>query len=156
MLQPIKRQNPHPSIIWFKMDYPGSVKSLGRVKWTKIHEHRVRIMVIIVCFDTPGAQHMAALQRMLRNLHKAAVAGGETNKPYVVPFVGAEKFSHAFLVKIVCPNPIIDSQRFVFSWYSSISFLLEFGFDFLQTTFEEDLPLIGEIKGRKRRFVGPR
>ena len=67
-------------------------------------------MLITVCFDTSGTQHMATLQKMLRNFHKAAVAGSETYEPrYIVPFVGAEEASHAFLVKVIRQNSIIDS-----------------------------------------------
>ena len=33
---------------------------------------------------------------------------------------------------------------------------MEFGFDFLQPRFEQDLPLIGAIEARKSRLVGPR
>lgn len=59
-------------------------------------------MLVAVCFDTSSAQHMATLQRMFRNFHKATVAGSQTDKfGCGVSFVGAEEAAHVFLVKII-------------------------------------------------------
>ena len=91
---------------------------------------------------------------MLRQFHKAAVAGSKTYKlACIVAFVRAEKALHSFLVEIIGHGFVIDGQRLVLAWHTSIPSFLKCGFNFLQLVLEEGFPCLRKVKGGKGRLV---